>query len=196
MVEASGPGTLTRWLGVPWQTDEASCLAGYEPGTYLELPSFWAARVPNFVLSERAFERVVNSSLSTPQRFKHFNHRAEWLRFFGPNYLRRIARNVTDWHRVGIIAERLGPADFAVVGLPRQMWVESEVDPALTLADATWAQLAIAESGPPIMGMGATAAEGVAAAESVTTQAAEQLDREAGQVPTGRGRQRLRRDEM
>lgn len=28
-LDASGPGTLTRWLGIPWQTDEASCLAGY-----------------------------------------------------------------------------------------------------------------------------------------------------------------------
>src|SRR6266516_2732202 len=28
-LQASGPGTLTRWMGVPWQTDEASCLAGY-----------------------------------------------------------------------------------------------------------------------------------------------------------------------
>jgi hypothetical protein len=43
-LDASGPGTLTRWLGVPWQTDEASCLAGYDLGTYLPVPSFWAAR--------------------------------------------------------------------------------------------------------------------------------------------------------
>jgi hypothetical protein len=46
VVDASGPGTLTRWMGVPWQTDEASCLSGYTLGTYLPLPSFWAARVP------------------------------------------------------------------------------------------------------------------------------------------------------
>jgi hypothetical protein len=29
VVDASGPGTLTQWMGVPWQTDEASCLSGY-----------------------------------------------------------------------------------------------------------------------------------------------------------------------
>ena len=63
VVESSGPGTLTWWMGVPWQTDEASCLSGYEVGTYLSLPSFWAARVPNQVLSERSYRRVLDENL-------------------------------------------------------------------------------------------------------------------------------------
>ena len=39
MVDASGPGTLTRWMGVPWQTDEASCQSGYQT-RQLHLRSF------------------------------------------------------------------------------------------------------------------------------------------------------------
>lgn len=47
-ITAAGPGALTRWLGLPWQTDEASCnsSADYSPSTYLSFPSFWGARVP------------------------------------------------------------------------------------------------------------------------------------------------------
>ena len=67
VVESNGPGTLTWWLGVPWQTDEASCLSGYEIGTFLSLPSFWAARVPNQVLSERSYRRVLDESLPLAQ---------------------------------------------------------------------------------------------------------------------------------
>ncbi len=65
-LSVSGPGALTRWLGVPWQTDEASCLSGYDTTTYLPLPSFWAARVPNQILSEGSYERMqVSSSIVT-----------------------------------------------------------------------------------------------------------------------------------
>src|SRR5947208_2271138 len=81
-----GPGTLTRWMGVPWQTDEASCLSGYEIGSYLLLPSFWAARVPNQVLSAQAYARVLDERLPIEQRLKHLNYRQDWLRYFGPSY--------------------------------------------------------------------------------------------------------------
>ena len=63
-LDGYGPGSITRWLGVPWQTDEASCLSGYNPSTYLPLPSFWAARVPNQVLSEDSFKRLTDNSLN------------------------------------------------------------------------------------------------------------------------------------
>ena len=67
-------------MGVPWQTDEASCLAGYDLSTYLPLPSFWAARVPNEVLSEKAYFRVLDEQLPMAQRLKHMNYRQFWLR--------------------------------------------------------------------------------------------------------------------
>ena len=55
-------GSLTRWLGVPWHTDEASCLSDFEysPSTYLSMPSYWGARVPNQVLSSEAWSRAID----------------------------------------------------------------------------------------------------------------------------------------
>ncbi|WP_257454059.1 LodA/GoxA family CTQ-dependent oxidase [Archangium lipolyticum] len=143
--EESGPGTLTRFMGVPWQTDEASCLAGYELGTYLPIPSFWAARVPNQVLPETAYQRLMKESLSIAQRHKHLNNRPDWLRHLSDQYLDRISNMVFLWDRVGIAAERPGPGDFAKVELPERLWVETEIGPELTANDATFTMTLVAE---------------------------------------------------
>ncbi len=145
VVESSGPGTLTWWMGVPWQTDEASCLSGYEIGTFLSLPSFWAARVPNQVLSECSYRRVLDESLPLPQRMKHLFYRVDWLRYFGPDYETRINDNVAKWDKLGIITQRDGSADHADHGLPARFWVETGLAPEFTKSDPTWEQVRIAE---------------------------------------------------
>ena len=49
-LSVSGPGDISKWMAVPWQTDTASCRAGY-PGTEFPpdpfIPTFWPLRVPN-----------------------------------------------------------------------------------------------------------------------------------------------------
>jgi hypothetical protein len=144
-LEASGPGTLTRFMGVPWQTDEASCLSGYEIGTYLPIPSFWAARVPNHVLPENAYQRLMKESLSLAQRHKHLNNRPDWLRHLSDQFLDRINNMVSLWDRVGIAAERPGPKDAAQAQLPERLWVETEIGPELVANDATFTMTLIAE---------------------------------------------------
>ena len=51
-LSASGPGDITKWMAVPWQSDTDSCRAGY-PGTPFPtdefIPAFWPSRVPNNV---------------------------------------------------------------------------------------------------------------------------------------------------
>lgn len=154
VVEATGPGTLTRWMGVPWQTDEASCDAGYEMGTYLRTPSFWAARVPNHVLPDPAYRRLLDASVPPPQRLKHFDNRQPWLRYFGPEYRKRINDMVRQWHMVGILTRQPGPADADAASLPVAVWVETGLHPDFSSADPTYAQVERAEaitgpSGPP-----------------------------------------------
>lgn len=60
------PGALTRYLGVPWHTDEASCLSGYDISQYLPMPSYWGPRVPNQVMSAESaeFYRQVKSKIT------------------------------------------------------------------------------------------------------------------------------------
>jgi hypothetical protein len=150
---ASGPGTLTRWMGVPWQTDEASCLNGYDTSYYLPLPSFWAARVPNEVLSMESFERLGAAGLSGLQRTKHLAYRQFWLRDLikgaGASYQGRINNMVKQWNLLGIVAEQPAPEAAAAPeespDWPRKYWVETQRSLTYTAKDPTWRQMLRAE---------------------------------------------------
>jgi hypothetical protein len=150
-LNASGPGSLSRWLGVPWQTDEASCLNGYDPSTYLPVPSFWAARVPNEVLSQHAFEQATHTELAYAQRFRQLSYRQGWLRDIeGSSYQQRINNMVKEWHLLGIIAENpVPPSETAEPGFPARFWVETGRSRTFSDADPTWRQLLLVEGLEP-----------------------------------------------
>lgn len=147
---ASGPGSLSRWLGVPWQTDEASCLNGYDASSYLPVPSFWAARVPNEVLSQHAFEQATHTGLPYATRFRQLSYRQNWLRDIqGSGYQARINNMVKEWHLLGIIAEQTVPpaetSETLEPGIPARFWVETGRSRSFSDADATWRQLLLVE---------------------------------------------------
>lgn len=121
----SGPGDLTRWMAVPWQTDTASCRAGYEPEYSPFLPTFWPARVPNHVLAEAEYKTVLNENLSRDERLQAFNRRSSWPRFLKGAWVDQINQMIDDFGKLGVIERRPGlpnDADF-----PPTMYVESEV---------------------------------------------------------------------
>lgn len=125
-ISKSGPGALTRWLGVPWQTDEASCLSGYDTSTYLPLPSFWAARVPNQILSEDSYARMEDPDVNIAQRIKHFDYRQDWLRDFGVKYQKKINLMISEWHELGIITRVDKKTPNNIKGfLPDEVWKET-----------------------------------------------------------------------
>ena len=167
---ASGPGTLTRWLGVPWQTDEASCLSGYDPSTYLPLPSFWTARVPNQVLSEDSYKRLRDTNLNIAQRLKHFDYRQDWLRDFGTNYQRKINQMVREWHELGIAVEHEGPENNEHGYFPERIWVETDRGPFIE-SDPSFEQVKYAEK---------ASEEQIAAAETFVVQKAAKVLEERG----------------
>jgi len=122
---ANGPGDITRWMAVPWQTDSASCQAGYEPEFDPFLPTFWPARVPNHVLSDAEYHRVIDPNLPLEERLRAFHTRATWIRGLHGQYLDWINQMVTDFSRLGIVEPRDGPADDL---FPPVMYVESKPD--------------------------------------------------------------------
>jgi hypothetical protein len=153
MFNTSGPGTLTRFMGVPWQTDEASCRSGYDPALYLPTPSFWSARVPNQVMSIRSLRRMEDKNLPTAQRLKHMDLRQDWLRFFAPGYQNQINGMVDSWHEIGIIKRQSVENHDKELGIPAEMWVESEVAERLTENDFSYKQLiAIENPHTPVKG--------------------------------------------
>ncbi|MFF0392932.1 LodA/GoxA family CTQ-dependent oxidase [Kitasatospora sp. NPDC004615] len=114
-LHAQGPGDLTRWMAIPWQTDTASCRAGYEiqalpPDRYDPyVPTFWPARVPNHVLTDEDF-RIVNKEdgqgSSDEEREDAFARRASWLRGLFGEYPDQLAQAVREWHHFGIVETR------------------------------------------------------------------------------------------
>ena len=104
---AQFPGSITRWMAVPWQTDTASCRSGYDPQYDPYLPTFWPARVPNQVLSEENYQQVKDLSLSREERLAAFNKRSDWNRTLGPHD-QQLANMIDRFPEMGIVEVRPG----------------------------------------------------------------------------------------
>ena len=125
----SGPGDLTRWMAVPWQTDTSSCLSAYEPHLDPYLPTFWPARVPNHVLALQHYRVVMDAAAGLDRRNAAFRERVDWLRAGargGPDALRLINDFTANWSRYGIITRQPGPTDTDA--FPNDFWVELGYD--------------------------------------------------------------------
>jgi hypothetical protein len=96
------------------------------------LPSFWPARVPNQVLSETDYLRVLDTTLPLAQRQAAWVTRRDWFRGFP--VAEDIVDMVTDFHKLGVIEERPGAADGAP--WPAKMFVESKPDFPVAQANA------------------------------------------------------------
>jgi hypothetical protein len=77
------PGSITRWMAVPWQTDTASCRSGYDKTYDPYLPTFWPARVPNQVLLNADYLQALDASLSRDERLNAFQNRSDWNNTLG-----------------------------------------------------------------------------------------------------------------
>lgn len=123
-LDGSGPGSVSRWMAVPWQTDTSSCLyayVGYQDGVFL--PTFWPVRVPNTVLTEEQYEVVADPKKPMDERRAAFafDNRPYWLRALPPreNYQAVINDFVAQWNEVGIVTLQPGAPQF-----PAAMHVE------------------------------------------------------------------------
>lgn len=121
---AQSAGDITRWMALPWQGDTAFCRSGYDPQYDLYVPTFWAARVPNQVLTEEDYLKVINTALPREERIAAFNHRAPWLRAIdGPVIANVMMRMIAEFGALGIVEVRDGvknDPDF-----PETMFVET-----------------------------------------------------------------------
>lgn len=130
-VDGVAAGSLTRWLGVPWHTDEASCLSDFEysPSTYLSMPSYWGARVPNQILSAEAWSRATDSESPNLQRMKHASYREDWTRDInGRDYYERIDTMTREWWKLGMLTPHETPDELRDLGMPATSHVENGRD--------------------------------------------------------------------
>jgi L-Lysine epsilon oxidase N-terminal/L-lysine epsilon oxidase C-terminal domain len=138
-LSASGPGDITKWMSVPWHADAASCQQGY---SYFEsqqgpfnvdpyLPTFWAARVPNEVLSERHYQIVMDPKQPLDNRIAAFQRRSDWTRNLfkaATPYIEQLANMVHSFDTMGVVERRPGIAGDP--NFPGEMFVETLAGPA------------------------------------------------------------------
>lgn len=126
------PGGLTRWMGLPWQGDTAFCRSGYDPEFDPYVPTFWAARVPNQVLSEDDYATVMDLTLPKSERLAAFQHRESWVRgidnmSIGENGNVDVATTMLNMIKhfkdLGIIEQRKGITDDP--DFPEVIYVET-----------------------------------------------------------------------
>jgi len=126
-LDGSGPGDVSRWMAVPWQTDTSSCLyayTGWQDGVFL--PTFWPVRVPNNVLTDEQFAIVTDPKRPYAERFDAFDYRNRryWLRYLPPreNYEDSINAFVTEFNEAGVVTLKEWKNDH--LGFPSPMHVE------------------------------------------------------------------------
>jgi hypothetical protein len=124
-LQGCAAGDLTCWLGVPWHNDAASCRSGYQRRISAVLPTFWPARIPNQVLREADYRIVMDRTRTLDDRRAAFRRRHDWERFIAkPKRPPTLKLMVTEWPKLGMVAERPGPGDAA---FPSTFKVESYV---------------------------------------------------------------------
>lgn len=132
---AQGPGDISRWMALPWQGDTAFCRSGYEPTYDPYLPTFWPARVPNQVLTEEAYQIVMNTALPHEQRIAAYNHRPAWTRGLPAEPVAAMIDMVAHFHDMGIVEARPGFKDDP--DFPEVLFVESLPAARLRMLAAT-----------------------------------------------------------
>jgi hypothetical protein len=121
---AQGPGELTRWMGLPWQADTAFCRSGYSKSYDLYVPTFWPARVPNQVLTEEAYQTVMEKDRSREERLAAYTQRADWVRSLtGSTSAEQMQQMVATFGDMGVVEMRPGIANDP--DFPPMMGVES-----------------------------------------------------------------------
>jgi hypothetical protein len=129
---AQGPGDVTRWMALPWQGDTAFCRSGYDPQFDPYLPTFWAARVPNQVLTAADYKKAIDTALPREERLAAFNRRLLWLRaLLYPNATVPDVMNemIKEFGSLGIVEAR--PGVKGDPDIPEVIYVESIADKAV-----------------------------------------------------------------
>jgi hypothetical protein len=137
-LDGSSAGDITKWMAVPWQSDTSSCLSAYRTYSGEYLPTFWPARVPNDVLTEKDFHIIQSEHHDTEEKITAFSPaaRKKWLRgyifhndgsFIGGASIKERIKGVTkfvnEWFKIGILVKKESQADSEL--FPKSIWVET-----------------------------------------------------------------------
>lgn len=109
------PSDMTKWMGIPWQSDAGSCLKVFTNSQY-PIPARWAANLPVDVLTEESMVKMRNIKITDDTRQDIYANRVPWLMttdigFVGYHaeggYLNGLINMVYKWKDIGVVTGRL-----------------------------------------------------------------------------------------
>ncbi len=123
------PGDLTKWMGIPWQSDAGSCQAVYVDKQY-PIPAWWAANLPVHVLPEENYRKLQDPNILADTKKNIFANREDWLHtadtgFIGYHaeggYLNGLINMVYQWDKIGVVTGR--KLHTGIDGIPETVYV-------------------------------------------------------------------------
>jgi len=108
------PGDLTKWMGIPWQSDAGSCQAVWIDSQY-PVPSWWAANLPIDVLTNESYQAIKSAKTLPDTKRNIYASRQPWLQttdtgYVGYHaeggYLNGLINMVYQWNQIGSVAAR------------------------------------------------------------------------------------------
>ena len=123
------PGDLTKWMGIPWQSDAGSCQAVYVEKQY-PVPSWWAANLPVHVLPQDSYKKLLDPTITEDTKRNIYANRLEWLHtastgFIGYHaeggYMNGLINMVYQWKDIGVVTGRR--LDLDIEGIPEIVYV-------------------------------------------------------------------------
>ncbi|MDG1333761.1 MAG: LodA/GoxA family CTQ-dependent oxidase [Crocinitomicaceae bacterium] len=123
------PGDLTKWMGIPWQSDAGSCQAVFTDSQY-PVPAWWAANLPIDVLTEESFDKIQDDAILPDTRRNIYANRLPWLQttdtgFVGYHaeggYMNGLIAMVYQWKDIGVVTGRRMDKDLD--GVPEIVYV-------------------------------------------------------------------------
>lgn len=123
------PGDLTKWMGIPWQSDAGSCQAVYVEKQY-PIPAWWAANLPVHVLPEESYYKLLDPDILNDTKKNIFANREDWLHtantgFIGYHaeggYLNGLINMVYEWNQIGMVTGR--ELNLDIDGIPKRVYV-------------------------------------------------------------------------
>jgi hypothetical protein len=123
------PGDLTKWMGIPWQSDAGSCQAVYVDKQY-PIPAWWAANLPVHVLPQENYRKLLDPGILDDTKKNLFATREDWLHtantgFIGYHaeggYLNGLINMVYEWNKIGMVTGRA--LDLDIDGIPKRVYV-------------------------------------------------------------------------
>lgn len=121
------PGDLTKWMGIPWQSDAGSCQAVWTKSQY-PVPAWWAANLPIDVLTYESYQAIKSPETLPDTKRNIYASRQPWLQttdtgYVGYHaeggYLNGLINMVYQWDQIGSVAAR----KLDLNGYPKTVYV-------------------------------------------------------------------------